>query len=202
MSVHLGSAGVNEECRPQGDKLIDAGDRDASLGKVPATGRDLVNQVAPTSARSRLRAAYADFLERYEWQWLATLTFQDNVHPEAARKKYGRWIDWVNRRAHGRRYRRWTKGVYWALATELQKRGVIHFHALLADAEDLNLRVSRKDARNRWYEIEGIARIDPITHGLGAVTNYVSKYVVKGGDLELSESLKNYRSQQQMDVSR
>ena len=179
--------------------LIDSGDRTDNLVKVPDPVRHMTNQ--GSYPHSDLRSAWATYLATYPWQWFVTLTFKDRVHPEAARKRYGRWIDYVNRQAYGSRYRKRTKGVFWALASEPQRRGVLHFHALVGDVEDLNNRVSRADARNRWYAIEGIGRVDPIINRLGAVTNYVSKYVAKGGDIELSESLTEFRSQLALDVS-
>ena len=180
-------------------KLIDTGDRDDTLVQARTLGQRMINP--GRYPRRDLRAAWASYLTTYPWQWFVTLTFKDEVHPEAARKRYGRWIDYVNRQAYGSRYRKRTKGVFWALAAEPQKRGVLHYHALVGDVENLNNRVSRKDARNRWYEIEGIGRVDPITHTMGAVTNYVSKYITKGGDIELSESLADVRSQLALDVS-
>jgi len=180
-------------------KLIDTGDRTDTLVHVPASARHMINP--GKYPQDDLRAAWANYLASYPWQWFVTLTFKDEIHPESARKKFGRWIDYVNRQAYGSRYRKRTKGVFWALASEPQKRGVLHYHVLVGDVEDLNNRVSRGDARNRWYDIEGIGRVDPITHRMGAVTNYVSKYIAKGGDIELSESLADFRSQLALDVS-
>ena len=42
---------------------------------------------------------------------------------------------------------------------------------------------------DRWFELAGIARIEPPRSG--AVVNYVSKYVAKEGDLELSDTFKH-----------
>ena len=141
------------------------------------------------------QASYAGWLAEYDWQWFATLTFSAAIHPEAARKRFQVWINWINTRIYGKRWYRRGDGVFWVLALEFQKRGVIHFHALLCDVESLNERLSRRDARNRWYQLAGVARVDPIVKGLSVVTNYVSKYVTKDGDLELSPSMRRYRSQ-------
>lgn len=85
--------------------------------------------------------------------------------------------------------------MYWALALEYHKSGIIHFHALIGDVGDLNAKCSRKHAHSLWWEIGGINRIDPIDDKLRAVTNYVSKYVVKGGQIDLSENLSEYSEQ-------
>ena len=190
---------VHEEREPKVSDLIDSGNRTDSLVKVTATGRHMTNQ--GSYPKSDLRSAWGTYLATFPWQWFVTLTFNDDIHPESARKLYGRWVNYVNRQAYGSRYRKRTKGVCWALASELQVRGVLHYHALVGDVEDLNNRVSRKDARNYWYEIAGIGLVDPITHKLTAVTNYVSKYVAKGGDIELSDSLIEFRSQLTLGVS-
>ena len=67
--------------------------------------------------------------------------------------------------------------------------------------EDLNNKASRRDARNRWYYIAGLGRVDAIDHRLDTVTRYVSKYIAKGGDIELSESLEDLKHQLALGVS-
>ena len=161
---------VKEERRRFGGELLDAVESRVTLEEVPAR-RDLENSLKRRwDPRYDLRAAYAQFLERWRWDWLATLTFETDTHPEAARKKFMVWIDRMNKQAFGKRYRNRTKGIYWARAAEFQRRGTLHYHTLMSAPEDLNLLVSRKDARNHWYELAGIARVDPIRRSPGAVT--------------------------------
>jgi len=70
--------------------------------------------------------------------------------------------------------------VQWVRALEYQRRGVIHYHALLAGVQELR-RLSWMDL---WNELAGYARIEPIRDG-SVVRRYVSKYVAKGGELDL-----------------
>ena len=72
-------------------------------------------------------------------------------------------------------------------ATEPQRRGAIHFHALLgADGLREQPRLYWMDA---WNEIAGFARIEEpkVQH---AVDAYCSKYVAKEGQIDLSDSLR------------
>lgn len=142
-----------------------------------------------------VQKAYGEWLAGYNWQWFCTLTFREPPHPERAEKTFGYWIHRINQKMYGRRYKKRHDGIYWVLALEYHQSGVIHFHALLGDVEDLNVKYSRRDARNLWYELAGIGRIDAIDDRLSMVTNYVSKYVTKGGDLTVGPGLEYYASQ-------
>lgn len=144
------------------------------------------------SSKKELHLAYAEFLAQYYWQWFCTFTFRDPPHPEKAFKTFRYWIKLINREIYGCRAQKRGQSVYWALALEYHKSGIIHFHALIGDAGDLNTRCSRKLAHSLWFNIAGINQIDPIDDKLAAVTNYVSKYVVKGGEIDLSENLEKF----------
>jgi hypothetical protein len=144
--------------------------------------------------RSRLRSAYLELLSRYPLQWFCTLTFRDSVHPERAFKAFRVWTNEINRRLYGRQWHKRGDGIYWVLAWEYQRRGVLHFHALLGDVEDLNTRIWRLERMDRWDELAGIARVEDIK-GHAAVERYVSKYVVKGGQLDFSRSLTAFAHQ-------
>lgn len=147
---------------------------------------------------TEVREGYATFLAQYPWQWFVTLTFKEPPHPEAAEKKFRSWVHRVNQHLFGRGYRKRGEGVYWVLALEYHKSGVIHFHALLGYQFDLNEIASRRDWRNDWYKKHGLCRIDPIDDKLFAVTNYVSKYVVKGGDLTLCDHLGEFTEKKKL----
>ena len=68
--------------------------------------------------------------------------------------------------------------------SEPQRRGVIHFHALMAGVGD----VRRLGVMDEWDRIAGFARIaEPEQHD--AVAKYVSKYVVKGGEIDMGGPL-------------
>jgi len=136
-----------------------------------------------------LTQAWQDLLGRWRWDWFATLTFRgDAVHPEAADKRFRTWISKINRSLYGPRWSKQGTGVRWVRALELQRRGVIHFHALLGGdgLSDLR-RLSWMDA---WDELAGWARIEP-PRSSEAVRAYCAKYVVKGGEIDLGGPLQD-----------
>lgn len=142
-----------------------------------------------------LRDAWADFLSVYTFQWFATLTFETNVHPEAALKRWRFYTNQLNRSLYGRRWQKKEHGgIYWILGIERQRRGVIHFHALIGAVDDLNKIASRLFWMDYWNELAGFARIEAIRSD-DAVLRYVTKYVVKDGDIEFSRNLGDSKQQ-------
>lgn len=143
--------------------------------------------------------AWRDFLARFPMQWFCTFTFTDSVHPERAGKLFRLLVRRLNRHLYGSHHeRRGLQGVFWVLASEYQKRGVLHFHALIGDVTDLNARARRLDWMDRWLELgppAGYARIEAID-SQDAVRAYTTKYVTKGGQIDLSASLRGFAQQQ------
>ena len=145
--------------------------------------------------KKNLQAEWATFLSHYPWQWFCTLTFAESPHPEAAFKTFRYFVNRLNRNLYGSRAQRNGHSVHWCLALEYHKSGVIHFHALIGDNEDINGRLSRIRASEIWREIAGFPWIVPIDDELLMVTNYVSKYIAKGGEIELSGNLSDFKLQ-------
>lgn len=134
----------------------------------------------------RLRDAWAELLCRWPWDWFATLTFRGDPHPEQADKVFRVWVSKLNRRLYGVRWSKYGKGLRWIRATELQRRGVIHYHALLGG--DRLAQERRLDWMDEWDRLAGHARIE-VPESAGAVVSYCSKYVVKGGEIDMSSTL-------------
>jgi hypothetical protein len=147
-------------------------------------------------SKKELKKSYGEFLARYPWQWFCTFTFEYPPHPESATKKFRLFVNRLNRELYGCRAQKHGRSVFWVPALEYHKTGVIHFHALMADVVDLNTQFSRLKAMKMWEEIGGYARIYPIDEKLEAVTSYVSKYVIKGGEISFSENLVEFESSQ------
>jgi len=114
----------------------------------------------------------------------SVFTFRDLVHPEAADKRFRVLLSQANRVLYGHRWHKKGEGIRWVRALEYQKRDVIHYHALMAGVQDLR----RLTWMDRWHELAGYARIESI-ESAAAVARYVSKYVVKGGEIDLGGPL-------------
>ena len=134
--------------------------------------------------REALRDAWIALLGRWEWEWFCTFTFRDLVHPEAADKRFRVLISQANRVLYGHRWHKQGRGLRWVRALEYQKRDVIHYHALMAGVQDLR----RLTWMDRWHELAGYARIESI-ESTAAVARYVSKYVVKQGEIDMGGPL-------------
>ena len=148
-----------------------------------------VGSVLPQKYLNTPQQGYCHLLQKYDWQWFVTLTFADPPHPEAAEKKFRLWVNRLNDRIYGKNWRRRTSGIYWCKALEYTKAGVIHFHALCGDVEPLYDKMQRQDAAKLWWPLGGIAKIDPIDNRDIAVLNYVSKYTIKGGELDFPDHM-------------
>lgn len=128
--------------------------------------------------RDELVNAYAEFIDLLgPWDWYATLTFREAVHPEQAVKRFQRWLRILNQEVYGRRFRERGQGCWWVRALEMQKRDVVHFHALLGGVGNKPRRLHYMDV---WSDENGYARIYPYDPLAGA-RYYCAKYVLKEG---------------------
>jgi hypothetical protein len=119
-------------------------------------------------------------LDRFPWQWWATFTFREAwVHPEAADKLFRVFISKANRALHGPRWAKKGLGVSWVRGLERQRRGTIHYHVLLSGVG----RLRRYTYERLWRELAGFARIER-PRSRGRVLRYITKYVVKGGEID------------------
>jgi len=150
-----------------------------------------------------LSHAWRDMLMRYQFQWFCTFTFAESVHPEAAAKTFEHWIKLLNQYLAGRKGSKDpAKQIFWVRALEWQKRDVIHYHALLAgNPESLHKQIRwspDKESKSSiiyweelWFHLAGICRIEEI-RSHDAVAAYCSKYISKGGQIDMSNSIKHY----------
>jgi len=124
------------------------------------------------------------FVSRFEpFELYCTLTFIEDIHPEQADRRYKRFIRKINESLYGRRYREKGKGIYWVRALELQKRQVIHFHALLGGGV---YKLHRLRTMQLWESEpgNGMSRIEKYNPALGA-RRYLCKYLQKSKGAEL-----------------
>jgi hypothetical protein len=138
--------------------------------------------------KTMLRYSYGEFVARWPWEWFVTLTFTYDVAPERAIKLFRVWQSQMNRALHGPNWFRRGRGVYWVLAIERTKAERVHLHALMSDMKHLR----RMTWFDQWKELDkaaGYPQIWPIEN-LDAVSNYVTKYVAKDGELFFSPNLR------------
>jgi hypothetical protein len=142
--------------------------------------------------KKEAQAGYVRMLSPYPFQWFCTFTFKTETHPEAADKLFRVWLNILNRTIFGKRWReRAPGGVIWVRALEWQRRGVIHYHALILGLPGNQSLELAQHFQSVWREEMGVgfSRIDLIKHGTQeAVSNYVSKYVTKDGELDFSQN--------------
>jgi hypothetical protein len=120
------------------------------------------------------------------WEWYGTFTFREAIHPESADKAYRIWYGLLNRAALGEHNTEWSWRLFSIRALEWQKRGVLHYHALIGGGvSDLH----RVQWCKYWEQIDatrhGMARIYKFDSNGGA-EQYCSKYVTKGGNIDLT----------------
>jgi len=153
-----------------------------------------------SSARDRIADAYAGMLGGFNAHWFLTLTFRPKhesasggIHPEKADKAFRVLLSKVNRHIYGPRWhKRPDGGIAWARGQEFHKSGRIHFHAIAsAPTADLNTLARRMDWVDWWWREFGIARIEkPLSRE--DVARYVSKYVMKDGEIDFSPNFGRY----------
>jgi hypothetical protein len=87
-----------------------------------------------------------------------TLILRGNVHPEAADKRFRRFVMRFNRHLYGRRWLKHGQGIRWARTLECQRRGTLHYHVVFVGVSGLR----PHDCARMWNDLVGIATIEPI----------------------------------------
>jgi len=136
-----------------------------------------------------------------------TLTSEKQTHPEAMLKRFRYCMNKASDHVYGPRWDRRGTGLQWVTGLERTKQGWPHSHAVVrfpgvsiagADgAAIFNLGYWQK-----WMTNTGGFAWLQIPRSGQAVVNYVTKYVVKDGELELSHGLDFARTPgQQFDLA-
>jgi len=144
------------------------------------------------SRHDTLFEAWVKFIERFlPYYWFVTLTFKDDIPNSTANRIVARYMRGINEDLYGRRFRNKGLGLPYILARERQKRGTPHFHLLVGGD---CWKLLRKKYKQLWegYDEEtetitryGFARIEKYNRKKGAM-RYVSKYVLKGGEIDVN----------------
>ena len=130
-----------------------------------------------TEAEKAIVRGAGDFIRRYEWNWWCTLTFRTEIAYDLAESTFRRWLNKLNRKTFGNNYyKRPGEGLQWLRGTELQQRGVIHFHVLIAG----DPKVHPEEAAKMWLGLAGDAQITVYDSDLGAAYYIVKRYSADG----------------------
>jgi hypothetical protein len=114
------------------------------------------------------------------WSTFVTLTFKDEKPPDVANRLFKKLISVLNENTFGKKYTRKVGHSYFSYVQgiEYQKRDVIHFHMLIDRPVDF-LRIHLF-----WNAWAGFVWTDVILDR-EKVVNYVSKYISKGGEINV-----------------
>lgn len=137
------------------------------------------------------REAWAEWLSLQPWDLFVTLTSEKQTHPESMLKRFRYCANHLSDHLYGRNWDRRGLGVQWVCGLERTKQGWPHSHAVV--------RAPLVDTRNReqldwgywqqWFtKTGGFCWLEPI-RSQADVLGYVTKYVVKDGELELSPNV-------------
>jgi len=132
-----------------------------------------------------LETGWVSFIERFKpWHWFVTLTFKDDISIVRANRIVARFLRGMNEDLFGRRFRDKGLGLPYVNAGERQKRGTPHNHLLIGGDCFKLKRLKYKDLWEGWngktFTRYGMARVLPFD-GNRTVTEYICKYVTKGG---------------------
>jgi len=141
-----------------------------------------------------VREAYGEWIGRQPWDLFVTLTSEKQTHPEAMLKRFRYCMNKASDHVYGRHWDKRGTGLQWVTGLERTKQGWPHSHAVVRFP---GVSIAGQEGRaifdlgywqKRMTNTGGFAWLQ-IPRSGQAVVNYVTKYVVKDGELELSTGL-------------
>ena len=138
-----------------------------------------------------LRASWAGWISGQPWDLFVTLTSEKQTHPEAMLKRFRYCMNHASDHVYGRHWDKHGLGVQWLVGLERTKRGWPHSHAVCR-FPIVDIRGHEGKAIfdlgywQRWFTDTGGYAWLELPRSQQAVVNYVSKYVVKDGELSWS----------------
>jgi hypothetical protein len=141
----------------------------------------MVNDVvsASTTDKQLLCKQWETYVRGFaDWKLFATLTFRDFVTRDQSEHMFRMMVQILNQDLYGNHYMRIVGHSYFSYVVgyEYQKRGALHLHALIDQRVNFDL------LHPIWNKMAGWCWVEPVTD-LQKVVSYISKYVVKDGDL-------------------
>ena len=141
-----------------------------------------------------LRGAWGQWISGQPWDLFVTLTSEKQTHPEAMTKRFRYCCNKASDHVYGRRWSDRGEGMQFVVGIERTKQGWPHSHAVVRfPGRDIRGQDGRAIFdlgywQKKWTDTGGFAWLE-IPRSETAVVSYVTKYVVKDGELELSPRL-------------
>jgi hypothetical protein len=141
-----------------------------------------------------LRETWGTWLAGQPWDLFVTLTSEKQTHPEAMFKRFRYCMHKASDHVYGRNWDRRQAGTQWVVGLERTKQGWPHCHAVVAfPGVDIRGQAGRQVFDLAYWQAwmtdtGGFAWLQ-IPRSEAAVVSYVTKYVTKDGDLELSPNV-------------
>lgn len=135
-----------------------------------------------------LRPAWAEWISAQKWDLFVTLTSEKQTHPEAMLKRFRYCMNVASRHVYGRQRRPNDPALQWLVGLERTKRGWPHSHAVVRFPLVQLQGQAGRDVFDLGYwqkwmtETGGYAWLQ-LCRSSDACVAYVSKYVVKDGEL-------------------
>lgn len=130
-------------------------------------------------------------MDGHPWQIFPTVTSQNQTHPEALLKRWGYMWSLVNRDLYGNNWSRRGEGVRWIVGVERHKSWRPHLHGMVY-APGFDLTDPLVFPFSRWqpdFTATG-GNVDlKVIRAREAVLAYVTKYVLKDGEIQWSDGL-------------
>lgn len=152
--------------------------------------------------RSSARDSLAHWLTALPWDVFVTITDAGMAHPETISKRHRYLVHRVNDSLYGKRWHKRTAGVEYVVGIERQRRGAAHAHAMwrFPDHDPSDVLVF---PRTRWQafasNLGGFSRIEAVRSS-GDVADYVTKYILKDGEIEFSQGFDPNKPRGRADV--
>lgn len=150
--------------------------------------------MAQFSLPKPLRETWGEWVGRQPWDLFVTLTSEKQTHPEAMLKRFRYCMHKASDHVYGRNWSRRQSGLQWVCGIERTKQGWPHSHAVVRFPI---IDIRGPEGRNifdlgywqAWMTDTGGFAWLQIPRSQQAVVQYVCKYVVKDGDLDLSPNV-------------
>lgn len=123
-----------------------------------------------------------------DWKSMLSLTFKDERTPDVANSLFKWFVRENNKHLIGKHYSQKVGHSYFSyvLGMEYQTRDVVHFHALVDKPLDFSF------VHRTWGGRCGFVWIDGNIRSRAQAVNYVCKYCVKGGQIEVYKAKGDY----------